>query len=105
MKGVAQIPISDIFNSPFGKGQGFGSLVSIVLSNAVVVAGIILAILLIFGGIAIIMGAGQGKPETTAKGQKAITSALFGFLIIFSAYWIIRIVETIFGFWILSSPF
>ena len=105
MEKLAQVSIRSIFPSPFGRGSGLGDLVSAILSTVVVAAGVILTMLFIFGGISIIVGAGQGKPETTAKGQKAITSAVFGFLIIFSAFWIIRIVETIFGFWILSSPY
>lgn len=101
----AQVHITSIFNSPFGRGYGFGDFVSIVLSNAVIIAGIVLAVLLIFGGVSIIIGAGQGNPETTAKGQKAVSTAVFGFLIIFSAYWIIRIVEIVFGLNILFIDF
>jgi hypothetical protein len=58
--------------------------------------------LLIFGGISIMIGAGSGKKDDIAKGQKAVTAAIVGFFIIFTAYWIIKIVEIIFGFNILT---
>jgi len=74
-----------------------GALISILLKNVYVIAGVLLLVLLIFGGISIISSAGGGDAKKTAQGQKAITSALIGFLIIFASYWIIRIVEIITG--------
>lgn len=103
---IAQVNIGRFFNSPFGKeGGGVGDFVSIILSNAVAFAGIALFILLIAGGIMIMAGSGNNNKEQVAKGQKAATSALIGFLIIFIAYWIIRLAERIFGFSILSPGF
>ena len=103
---IARVDIGTIFNSPFGRsGGGIGNFVSIIVSNAVAFAGIILFILLIVGGIMIIAGAGSGNKDQVGKGQKAATSALVGFLIIFIAYWIIRLVESIFGFNILNPGF
>lgn len=97
-----------IFKSRFGQegssGRGFADLVSIVLSNAIVIAGIILLFLLVFGGISMIVGAGQSNPEKTAQGKKAATSAIVGFAIIFTTYWIIEIVGKIAGFNILNPP-
>ncbi|OGM10796.1 hypothetical protein A2Z22_02830 [Candidatus Woesebacteria bacterium RBG_16_34_12] len=103
MDKIAVVNIADIFQSPFGHpGFGLGVLVSIIVSNAMIIASLILLFLLIFGGISIIIGAGAGNPESTAKGKKAATSALIGFLIIFAAYWIIQIIEKITGMAILS---
>lgn len=79
-----------------------GKLVSIIISNLYVLAGILLLLLLIFGGFGMIMGAGGGNPEQTAKGGKAVGAALGGFLIIFLSYWIIRIIEVITGLSIFS---
>ena len=78
--------------------------VSVILFNAIAIASIILLFLLVFGGISMIIGAGQSNPESTAKGKKAITSALIGFLIIFTAYWIIQIVGRIAGLNIIDPP-
>jgi hypothetical protein len=99
---IAQVDIGAYFGSYFGHGIGIAGFVSIITSNAVAFAGIILLFLLIFGGISIMIGAGSGKKDDIAKGQKAITYAIIGFLLIFTAYWIIQLVQIIFGFNILS---
>lgn len=103
---ISQVNIGTHYNSPFGKsGGGIGDFVSIILSNAVAFAGIALFILLIVGGIMIMAGSGSSNKDQVAKGQKAATSALIGFLIIFIAYWIIRLAESIFGFSIINPGF
>jgi hypothetical protein len=108
MDKIAQVPIGPTFNSPwggmtvYGESIGFAHFVSVILSNAVVIAGVMLLFLLIFGGISIMIGAGSGNKEDVGKGKKAVTAAVAGFLIIFCAYWIIRIVEIITGYAILN---
>lgn len=77
--------------------QSIGSFISIVLPNIYVIAGVILFLLMIFGGFTYIKNAGKGDEEAVKKGQQAITAALIGFLIIFLSYWIIRIVEIVTG--------
>ena len=79
-----------------------GALISIFLKNVYVIAGVLLLVLLIFGGISIISSAGGGDAKKTAQGQKAITSALIGFLIIFASYWIIQIIQYVTGLEILN---
>jgi len=102
MASLAQVDIGKTFDSPFGQNLGLGDFASTILSNAVAIAAIILFFLLLFGGISIIMGAGQNNPEAAARGRKAATAAVSGFIIIFAAYWIIQIVELITGVSILS---
>ncbi|MFC1727723.1 hypothetical protein ACFL0Y_04330 [Patescibacteria group bacterium] len=80
-----------------------GNLVSTLIANAYILAGIILLFLIVGGGITMIVGAGQSRPESVGKGQKTITAALIGFLIIFASYWIIQIIEVITGLDILSG--
>ena len=99
------VEIGGSFGSPFGQTYGLADLVSVILSNAIVVAGILLLFLLIFGGISMIMGAGQDNPEAAAKGKQAATAAITGFIIIFAAYWIIQIIETVTGLDILKPGF
>ena len=108
------IDIKDYFDSPFGKsaigpGHGIsagtlGELISLILRASFVLAGVGLLLLLIFAGFSIIMGAGKSDPEQAAKGNKAATSALVGFIIVFSAYWIIRIIELVFGVNFITNP-
>ena len=101
---LAQVPIGPRFGSPFGQSLGFGDLVSIILSNALVIAGIIFFFLILFGGISIIAGAGQDDPGRTARGKQTVTAAVIGFIIIFAAYWIIKIIEFATGLNILNPP-
>ena len=79
-----------------------GALISILLKNVYMVAGVLLLFLLIFGGISIIMSAGSGDAKKTAQGQKIVTNALIGFLIIFASYWIIQLIQFITGVKILN---
>ena len=99
---LAQVDIGSTFNSPIGQTVGLADLVSIIVSNAIIIAGVIMIFLLIFGGISIIMGTGQDNPEAAARGKQAATTAVIGFIIIFAAYWIVQIIEFMTGLEILS---
>ena len=94
--------IGSAFNSPIGQTVQLADLVSIILFNALAISGVIMLFLMIGGGISIIAGAGQGNPESAARGRQAVTAAVIGFIIIFAAYWIIQIVETVTGLNILN---
>lgn len=94
--------IGDAFGSRFGQDLGLADLVSIILSNAVILAGVVLFFLFLIGGFMMITGAGQSDPEKAAKGQKAVTAAVIGFIIVFASYWIIMIIEKLTGFNILN---
>ncbi len=102
MDKIAQVNIGSAFNSPIGQTVGLADLVSIILFNALAISGVIMLFLMIGGGIGMIAGAGQGNPESAAKGRQAVTAAVIGFIIIFAAYWIIKIVETVTGLSILN---
>lgn len=99
---LSQVQIGRTFGSRFGVNLGPADLVSILLSNALVAAAILLFILILAGGFMMIVGAGSENPETTARGKKAATGAIIGFIIIFAAYWIIKIVESLTGLAILN---
>ena len=93
-------------SQPIGNATQFqtpGALISIILKNVYVLAGVLLLVLLIFGGFSIIMGAGQGDAKKTGQGKKAATSAVVGFFVIFASYWIIQIIQIITGVEILNK--
>ncbi|MCJ7805261.1 hypothetical protein MUP46_01315 [Patescibacteria group bacterium] len=98
------VPIGTTFGSPLGQTKTIGDIVSLVLSNALVIAGVILLFLLVAGGIGMIAGAGSDNPEQLANGRKAITAAIIGFIIVFAAYWIIRLIESIIGVQFITAP-
>lgn len=78
------------------------ALVSRTIVLALSVAGIIFLFLLVFGGIGIIASAGSNNPEGVEKGKKAVTSAFIGFIVVFAAYWIVRLIELITGLTLIS---
>lgn len=105
MEKLAQVDIGSLKLAPERNIRDLGTignLISIILPNVYLIAGIILLFLLIGGGFAVIVNAGSDNPEGAAKGQKAVTSAIIGFLLIFTSYWIIKIIESITGLNILS---
>ncbi|OGV89598.1 hypothetical protein A2Z41_02620 [Microgenomates group bacterium RBG_19FT_COMBO_39_10] len=99
----------DIGEALFGEHAGLstsmtlGGIISNLLPNIYVLAGIILFFLLISGGLMFLISAGQENPEGAAKGTQAVTAALIGFLIIFASYWIIQIIKVITGIDFLSG--
>lgn len=105
MKNLADVSIG---NSFLGKTHfltqttGAGTLVSVIASNAFVLAGIIVLFIFVLGGIGIIAGAGNNDPEQIEKGKKTLTSALIGFLVVFTAYWIVQLIGKLTGINILG---
>lgn len=85
-------PIKDI-DSPY-------AFISSILPNIYIISGILLLIYLVFGGIMIVSSA--GNPDGSSKGKQIITNAIMGFVIIFTSYWIIQIIEIITGIQILN---
>ncbi len=89
--------------------EGWGNLAEITLPDIIstviklilIVAALIAFIFLVIGGIKWIVSGGD--KEATAAAQKTITAALVGLIIVFSAWAIIKLLETFFGFQILSQ--
>lgn len=87
---------------PDYEGTGFkfsdskpGEIISGLLPYVYVIAGIILLVMLIMGGIGLMTAA--GNPDKMKAGYGKITNALIGFLIIFVSYFVVQLVETILG--------
>jgi hypothetical protein len=79
------------------KFPDFGTLVNVIVQNALMFAGVITFVILVFGGLSVIMGAGGGDTKQLEKGKKAITGAVIGLIIVVTAVWIIQIIEKITG--------
>lgn len=79
----------------------FGDLISFLLPNILIFAGIVLFIYSLVGGF-MIMNSG-GNAEQAGKGKQALTYGVLGFVIVFSAYFIIQFVEFITGVPIFNS--
>ncbi len=103
MKNIAQVPIGDYFA---GKGVPAGSfafsgldsisrLVSLFLNISFALAGLILLFFFILGGIGMIGSAGKNDPKAAEQAKQTITSALIGFIVVFAAYWIVKLIGVI----------
>jgi len=99
------VDIGEKFNSPWGKTTDLGDLIGIILTGGISLASIILLFVFIFAGLSIVKGAGNNDPKVAAQGQQALTYAITGFVIVFAAFWIIRIIEVITGSTFLTNPF
>lgn len=89
---IAESPFVDDFSSPAG-------IINRALLFAFPLAGLILFVMIVWGGLEMITGATNKKSMDQAK--QRITSALIGFGLLFASFWIIQIVEYIFGLAIL----
>ena len=87
-------------NPAIGNVQSLYELISLILPNAYVIAGLILFIYTLAGGFLIMTGASD--PHQAESGKQIITNAILGFAILFASYWIIQIIQIITGLNILS---
>lgn len=76
-----------------------GGIISRALTFAFPLAGLALFVMIVAGGLQILGGAANSK--SLQEGQKRVTMAIVGFLLLFSSYWIAQILELIFGITIL----
>ncbi len=72
-----------------------GGIVSRLLQFIFPLAGLLLFVMIVWGGFEIMSGAAD-KNKIQA-GKTRITSAIVGFLILYSSYWLTQIVEVVFG--------
>lgn len=74
-----------------------GGLLSVIVPNAFMLAGVLAFLLLVFAGFGMIQAAGSGDTKQMESGKKAITGAVIGLLVIIGSFWIIQIIETLTG--------
>ena len=77
------------------KDLSLSGILQSIIPYTLAFAGIILFLMLIFGGITMLTSA--GNPEGVKKGQQMLVNALLGFVIIFVAFWIMQALQIIFG--------
>lgn len=73
--------------------------ISAIIPYMFTFGGLILFIMLIWGGFEMLTGA--ANPKSQEAGKQRITNALIGFILLFSSYWLAQIVQAIFGISIL----
>lgn len=88
----------DLGTSKVGQSQYAGDFMVIfwnVIKNLYVLTGIILLLFIISGGLTMILN--SGNAEKQKQGSQTLTMAVAGYLIMFAAYWLVRIAEIFFG--------
>lgn len=66
-----------------------GNFVAVLIPYIFGAAGILLFLYLIWGGFSYMTS--QGDPKATEAARKRITYAIVGFVIVFTAYWLVQI--------------
>jgi len=77
-------PVSALFNGPEG-----------IIVIALFVAGVLLLIYTTMAGISLMTT--KGDPKMVASGKQRLTNGVIGFIIVFTAYWIVQIVGILLG--------
>ena len=98
--GDTGVEIGKVF-TPATTFNSLGDLVSVIVPNAFVLAGILTFILLILGGFGIIAGAGSGDTKKMEQGKQAITGAVLGLIVVIGSFWIVQIIQSLTGVTIL----
>ena len=83
--------------SKFQNLNSISGLVSLFLNIAFVLSGLILLFFFIMGGIGMISSAGESDPQKAEQAKKTITSAVIGFVIVFTSYWIVKLILQLLG--------
>ncbi len=71
-----------------------GGIVSRVIKFLFPLAGLVLFVMLVWGGFEIMMGSISKKVDA---GKQRVMAAIVGFLILFATYWIWQIIQVVFG--------
>ncbi len=79
-------PVSSVYDKP-------AVLVNLLTSNIFIAGGIILLVMIIYAGFQFITGGAKGMEQA----KSVLGTALMGFIIMFMAYWILRIIKIITG--------
>lgn len=89
-----------LFSTKAEKLSTPGGIISEVLKYAFPIAGMILFGMLVLAGVKMLTGATNSK--NMDEGKQIITTAIIGFIILFASYWIIQLIEVVFGIAILG---
>lgn len=96
---------SQVINDPASAynttmGGGVFVILSVILKNLYVIAAIILFFFIFAGGLGMVINAGNAEKQK--QSSQTLSSAVIGFLILFSSYWLIKLIELVLGIQILK---
>lgn len=85
-----------IMESPFSQDLSTpGGIISRFLLFAFPIAGLIIFVMVFWGGFEIL--AGSATKKSIDAGKQRITAAVVGFVLLFVSYWLIRLLEEVLG--------
>ncbi len=85
-------------------GSSPGSLVSNLLPNILIVAGVIFFGLIIYSGYNLLFLSGNPDQKSAAKAKDTMRYGVAGFLIVVSAYFILQIISSTLGVNFMEPP-
>jgi hypothetical protein len=92
----------DSWNTSIGLNSAFtndasllGGPINRLIPFLIIIAGVILLIMMIIGGFQMLTAG--ASPDSAEAGKKRLTTAILGFFVVITAYWLMQILEVIFG--------
>ncbi len=91
-------------NATTFRNGNIGGVISLLLPNAMVIAGVFFVFLILYGGYQYVINSGQmDSVQVAQKAQRSITQGAIGLLLVVAAYFILQIIGTITGINFISS--
>ncbi len=87
-----------------GGNANIGELITSLLPNAIIGAGVIFLFLLIGAGFSMISSSGKDDAKAAAQAKNTITFSVIGFLLVISAFFILQAIKVIIGIDFLNNP-
>lgn len=85
------------------KDAKLGEIIAAFIPYVFAVAGILLLLYIIYGGFTLMTSAGD--PKSTQEAKLKITHAAIGFVIVFTAYWVIQLLGLVLGITEITNVF
>ena len=92
---LAQIDISDPNVNPPARFDSIASILNLIMPLFMAGAGLVFFITLLIGALTIITAGGNSERFQT--GRKKITFSIMGLIMVISSYFIVKLIEIIFG--------
>lgn len=91
---LAQVNIGSTFPpAKIGSFQTLSGVVSFFLPKILILGGVIFFILIIVAGVGVLGSAGSSDAHAQEKARGFLTYSIIGLIIMFSAYWILQIIN------------
>lgn len=86
-----------------GGAGNVGSIITSIIPYLFFIAGALLLINLIIGGLQMMLS--RGDPKAMQSAQSKITASIIGFVIVLASYWLVQLVGNIFKIEAIKSIF